>query len=106
MPALLAMSPGVFVLAIPVAIVVLGLLLWGVKNPLGWTVLAVVAIAVGIGFLATGITNAALLGDRRTNPQVESAAETIGFGAGATAGGITLLVVSLVRRSKSKGDSV
>ena len=106
MPALLAMFVGVFVLAIPVAILALGLLLWGLKNPLAWTVLAVIAIAVGVGLLATGITNAAILGTQRTDPQVDSAAQTIGFGAGATVGGIALLVVSLVRRPKSKGDAV
>ncbi len=96
----------VVILSVPVGLLLLALLFWGLKNPLVWTILAVIAIAVGVGFLATGITNATLLGERPTNPQVDSAAQSIGFGAGAAVGGIALLVVSLLRRSKAKGDTV
>lgn len=82
------------------AIVVLGLLLWGMKNPLAWVVFSVLAIGIGVGCMAYGMTTLIALGERRTTHAVEEAAVFIGGGTGGTVAGVVLLVVALLRRRK------
>jgi hypothetical protein len=84
-----------------------GLLLWGlIKYPaVGrifatgaiavWRLLAVLAIAAGVGLLVWGIVGAAL-GEQ---VPIGSPAAVIGVGAGSLTGGIALLVLSFVCRS-------
>lgn len=78
-------------------LVVLGLLLWGIKQPLAWVVIAFLAIGGGVGCLAYGISQAVMLEEPRLSQDVTEASACIGGGAGGTVGGIVLLVVALVR---------
>ena len=73
---------------------------WGLKNPLVWLIVSVLAITVGVGCLVWGTTQAMLLGEQRTSAQIAEASANIGLGAGIAVGGVVLLVVSLVRRRK------
>ena len=43
-------------LGIAFAAVVLGLLLWGLKNPQVWVIVSVLALAIGIGAAVYGLT--------------------------------------------------
>ncbi|OHB80886.1 MAG: hypothetical protein A2V98_15480 [Planctomycetes bacterium RBG_16_64_12] len=88
------------------ALLVVGLLIWSLRNPtvrsflVGavialWRLIAVVTLAAGIGLLIWGIT-AASLGEQLP---VGSPAGMIGSGAASLAGGILLLVLSFIGRS-------
>ena len=72
------------------ALILLGLLLWGVKNRLVWRLLSVFGVGSGVGLLVWGIT-AAALGEQ---PSIGSPTSLMGTGAGVMAGGIMLLVIS------------
>jgi hypothetical protein len=71
-----------------------GLFLWGIKNPVIWRLLAALGMAVGSGLLVWGIVAAA------TGEPIPSCspAGIIGAGAGIMTGAITLLVISFVGR--------
>ncbi len=73
------------------ALILLGLLIWGVKNPLVWRLVSVLAVGSGVGFLVGGIMSAAM-GEQ---PAFASPTGLIGAGAGVTVGGIMLFVISL-----------
>ena len=97
----------------PVTFVVLlglGLLLWGLKNPLAWLVLSVLLITAGVGCAVYGITNLSALnvhpapGVQVSSREIQEAASYVGFGAGGTVGGAVLLVVTLLRRKKGPGS--
>ena len=92
-------------LGIPASLVLLAILLWGIKEPLAWVVVSFLAIGIGFGCLAYGISNAVLLSVPRPVHEVREASMLIGCGAGGTVGGIVLLVVALVRRRKPLGDT-
>ena len=80
-----------FILAGVAALILLGLLIWGIKNPIVWRLLSVIAVGSGVSFLVWGITSAAM-GDE---PSIGSPTGLIGAGAGVTVGGIMLFVISL-----------
>jgi len=84
--------PLTFVVAIvaTVAIVLVGLLIWGARNPLVWRILSVIGRGAGAGFLVWGILMAAL----QEEPRFGSPAGIIAIGAGALVGSIALLVIS------------
>jgi hypothetical protein len=79
------------------AAILVTLLVWGVKNPVVWRLLSVVAVGSGVGFLVWGITSAAM----REEPSIGSPTALIGTGAGVMGGVIMLLVVSFFKRSPS-----
>ena len=95
------MTPIGPILGVLLALVVLILLLWGIKEPLVWIVVAFLAIGLGVGCLGFGVSKALLLSEPRTSQAVEQASMFIGGGAGGTVGGAVLLVVALLRRRKS-----
>ncbi len=72
-------------------LILLGLLIWGVRNPIVWRLLSVIAVGSGVSFLVWGITSAAM----RQEPSIGSPTGLIGAGAGVTVGGIMLFVISL-----------
>jgi hypothetical protein len=73
-----------------VAVVLLGLLIWGAKNPLVWRILSVFGMGTGAGFLVWGI----MLASVRQEPPIGSAAGIIAVGSGGLVGAIALLVIS------------
>jgi hypothetical protein len=73
-----------------VAMVLLGLLIWGARNLLVWRLLSVLGMGTGAGFLVWGIMLASL---KQESP-IGSAAAVIAVGAGVLVGAIVLLVVS------------
>jgi hypothetical protein len=75
----------------------LGLFLWGIKNPVVWRLLAALGMAVGSGLLVWGIVAAATGEPIPLGPP----AGIIGAGAGVMTGAITLLVISFVGRRPS-----
>jgi len=79
------------ILAGVAALIVLGLLIWGAKNPVVWRPLSVVAVGAGVSFLVWGIMSAAMC----EPPAIGSATSLIGAGSGMTVGGIMLFVISL-----------
>ena len=81
--------PSIAVVAI-VAAVLIGLLVWGARNPLVWRVLSVIGMGTGAGFLVWGILMAAM----NEQPPLASPAGIIAIGAGALVGSIALLVIS------------
>jgi hypothetical protein len=87
--AILIASPLVAIVA-AVAIVLVGLLIWGARNPLVWRILSVIGMGTGAGFLVWGILLAAM----NEEPPLASPAGVIAIGAGALVGSIALLVVS------------
>jgi len=82
-------SPLLAVVAV-LAVVLIGLLIWGARNPLVWRLLAVLGMGTGAGFLVWGILLAAM----NEAPPLISPAGIIALGAGALVGSIVLLVVS------------
>jgi hypothetical protein len=70
-------------------LIVLAMLIWGLKNPVVWRLLSVLAVAGGVWILVWGITAAAM-----RDPSIASPTMLIGGGAGMMAGGVMLLVVS------------
>ena len=81
--------PGLAVVGV-IAIVLIGLLVWGARNPLVWRVLSVVGMATGAGFLVWGI----LMASMNEEPPFASPAGIIAIGAGGLVGSIALLVIS------------
>ena len=73
-----------------IAVVLLGLLIWGAKNPLVWRILSVLGMGTGAGFLVWGI----MLASMKQEPPLGSAAGVIAVGAGVLVGAIVLLVIS------------
>ena len=73
-----------------VAFVLIGLLVWGARNPLVWRILSVLGMGTGAGFLVWGIMMAAL----KEAPPFASPAGIIAIGAGALVSSIVLLVIS------------
>lgn len=78
-------------IVVVIPIVLIGLLIWGARNPLVWRILSVLGIGTGGGFLVWGILMAAM----REEPPFASPAGIIAIGAGMLLGSITLLVISL-----------
>jgi hypothetical protein len=85
------------ILACAGAVILLALLVWGMKNPMVWRLLSVVAVGGGVGLLVWGITSAAM----REQPSIGSPTALIGTGAGVMVGGIMLLVISFFKRNPS-----
>ena len=82
------------ILAGVAALILLGLLIWGVRNPVVWRLLSVIAVGSGVSLLVWGITSAAM-GEQ---PAIVSPTSLIGAGAGVMVGGIMLFVISLCGR--------
>ena len=97
---MLDLPPGPL-MGLAMAVVVGVLLIWGIKQPLAWVVVALLAIGCGFGCAGYGLTRALLGSGERTTLDVEWLSSFIGGGAGATVAGIVLLIVSLVRCRKS-----
>jgi hypothetical protein len=74
------------------AIVMLGLLIWGAKNPLIWWILCVIGTGAGAGLLVWGL----LMYHREEQLPFGSPAGIIGAGAGFLAGSVVLFVAALV----------
>ena len=81
--------PSIAVVAV-VAIVLIGLSIWGAWRPLIWRILSVIGMGTGAGFLVWGILMAAM----QEEPRFGSPAGIIAIGAGALVGSIALLVIS------------
>lgn len=85
------------------------ILLMGIRFHLIWTLVSIIALAAGAAFLASGITNAAMI-DYHTQWATESRhiLSNIALGSGLTVGGLILLIVSLVlhftRRKKPRTE--
>lgn len=73
-----------------VAVVLLGLLIWGIKTPMVWRLLSVLGVGTGAGFLVWGIMMASM----SEQPPYGSPAAVIAIGAGVLVGAIALLVIS------------
>lgn len=73
-----------------IALVLIGLLIWGVRNPLVWRMLSVLGMATGAGFLVWGI----LMATMKEEPPFGSPPGIIAIGAGVLIGSIALLVIS------------
>jgi len=82
------------------AVVLLGLLIWGVRNALVWRLLAVVGMGAGVGLLVWGIILAAT-GDE---PPIGSAPGIIATGAGTLVSAIVLLVISFLSGRKHRAE--
>lgn len=82
-----------------VAIVLLGLLMWGTRNPLVWWVLCVLATGMGTCLLVWGI----LLYNQQEVLPFASPALVIGAGAGCLAASIPLLVAAIVGSCSRRG---
>ena len=87
------------VIAGVLAIVLLGLLVWGVKKPVVWRLLSVFGMAVGSGVLVWGIMAAAT----GMTPSNSSPPVIIGTGAGVLVGAISLLVISFLGGNPREG---
>ena len=74
------------------AVVVLGLLVWGVKNPLIWWLLCVIGTGTGAGLLVWGI----LIYNQPEQLPFGSPAMIIGAGSGFLAGSVVLLVAAII----------
>jgi hypothetical protein len=96
--AFLAVSP--LVLVAVVAGVVIGLLVWGARNPLVWRLLSVLGMGAGAGFLVWGI----LLASLREEAPFATPAAIIAMGAGVLIGSIALLVVSYCGSCRSRKE--
>ena len=81
------------------AVVLIGLLIWGVKRPVVWRLLSVFGMAVGSGLLVRGIMEAAM----NQQPAHASPPVVIGVGAGVLVGAITLLVISFLSGGTREG---
>jgi hypothetical protein len=94
-----AYVPSIVVVAI-VAIVLIGLLIWGARNPLVWRILSVIGMGTGAGFLVWGILMAAM----NEQPPLASPAGIIAIGAGALVGSIALLVISFCGNCRGRKE--
>ena len=74
------------------AIVLLGLLIWGAKNPLIWWLLCVIGTGMGTGFLVWGL----LMFHQEEQLPFGSPAMMVGAGAGFLAGSLVLLVAAII----------
>jgi len=74
------------------AVVLLGLLIWGAKNPLIWWLLCVIGTGTGAGLLVWGL----LMFHQEDRLAVGSPAGIVGAGAGLLAGSVVLFVAALV----------
>jgi hypothetical protein len=83
------------------AVILLALMLWGIKQPLVWIVVAFIAIGCGVGCAGYGVSQALLTSGPRTSQDVEWLSAFMGGSAGATTAGIVLLVVGLIRCRRS-----
>lgn len=86
------------------AVILLVLLVWGIKQPLAWIVVAFIAIGNGVGCAGYGVAQALLGSKPATDQQIEWVSKFIGGGVGATTAGIVLLVVGLLRYRKSSAE--
>jgi hypothetical protein len=84
------MKPAGLVVGGVIAVALLGLLIWGAKNPMVWRILSVLGMGTGAGFLVWGI----MLASMKQEPPLGSAAGIIALGAGVLVGAIALLVIS------------
>ena len=84
-------SPSLAIVGV-VAIVLAALLIWGLRNPLVWRLLAVVGMGTGVGLLVWGIAIAAL----KEQPSIGSPAGIIATGAGVLASAIVLFIISFL----------
>jgi hypothetical protein len=88
-----------------------GLLLWGLINPLVGRrlarIFAVIAMGLGMGFLLWGISGA-VSGERLRLPFdshiITDVSEAIGWGAGLLTGGIVALVPSFLGKTRNSGQ--
>lgn len=74
-----------------VAIVVLGLLIWGTKNPWIWWILCVMGTGTGVGLLVWGL----LINGQEEELVIGTPAGLIGAGAGFLAGSVVLFVAAI-----------
>lgn len=92
-------------------LLVLGLLIWGIKNPVAWIILSVLLITAGVGCAIYGITDLIGLSVARSPVAIEpshavhEAAAYVGCGAGGLVGGIAFLIIALLRRKKAAGSA-
>ena len=91
-------------------LLLVGLLLWGLINPVVGRrlarIFAVIAMGLGIGFLLWGISGA--VSGERLRPPFDShiiteVSEAIGWGAGFLTGGIVALVLSFLGKTRKAG---
>jgi len=91
-------------------LLVVGLLVWGLINPVVGRrlarIFAVIAMGLGMGFLLWGISGA--VSGERLRPPFDShiiteVSEAIGWGAGFLTGGIVALVLSFLGKTKKVG---
>lgn len=99
----LGIPPGPLI-AMVSAVILLGLLIWGIKQPLAWIVVSFLAIGAGIGCaIYGGVIYSMYI---NANPpmrrgDVEELMIFVAAGIGSTVAGIVLLVVALLRHRKS-----
>ncbi|MHB0960076.1 MAG: hypothetical protein ACYC0X_19925 [Pirellulaceae bacterium] len=74
------------------ALVLLGLLIWGAKNPAIWWLLCVIGTGTGAGLLVWGI----LIYNQPEQLPFGSPAMIIGAGAGFLASSVVLLVAAII----------
>ena len=87
----------------PIAILpfaLIGLLIWGVWNPLVWRILSVLGMAAGAGFLVWGIMLAAM----KEEAPFAAPAGITAIGAGVLVGSIALLVISFCGSCKGRKE--
>jgi hypothetical protein len=92
------------------ALLFIGLLVWGLLDPLVGRrlarIFAVIAMGLGMGLLLWGISGA-LSGDRLRPPFdsriIAEVSEAIGWGAGFLTGGIVALVLSFLGKTRNAG---
>ena len=81
-----------------VAILLIGLLIWGARNPLVWRVLSVLGMGTGGGLLVWGI----LMATMKQEPPIASPAGIIAIGSGMLIGSVALLVISFCGSCKTR----
>jgi hypothetical protein len=74
------------------AVVLLGLLVWGAKNPLIWWLLCVIGTGTGAGLLVWGL----LMFHEEDQLALGSPAGIVGAGAGLLAGSVVLFVAAII----------
>lgn len=92
-------------------LLLVGLLLWGLINPVVGRrlarIYAVIAMGMGMGLLLWGISGA-VSGERLRPPFgshiITEVSEAIGWGAGFLTGGIVALVLSFLGRTRNSGQ--
>ncbi len=84
-------SPALIVIGV-LALILLGLLIWGAKNPLIWWLLCVIGTGLGTGMLVWGL----LMRHHGDETVVASPAAIVGAGAGLMAGSLVLFVAAII----------